>query len=334
MNVVVGRLQMHAAGYGFVVPDGRRRARPLHRRGRTSRRRCTAIASSRASSTSAAIGPRAGSSASSSARNSRLVGRFEPDESGLGYVVPFDAACSPTCRCRPGEIAERAAGRDGRRRDHALADGHARRRSAASSRCSATSTSRASTPTIIIRKHSIPDAHGDEAIAEARRLGGAVRRARHRGPHRLPPSSDGHDRRRARARFRRCDHASRSCRTATTGWACTSPTCRTTSTRAARSTTKPTSAARRCTSPSAPCTCFPSELATGLCSLNPHVDRLVQSCLMEVDARRARWCAHEFHDGVINSDARMTYTAVNAILTDRDPAGDGASTRRWCRCSS
>jgi ribonuclease R len=28
---------------------------------------------------------------------------------------------------------------------------------------------------------------------------------------------------------------------------------------------------------------FPSELATGLCSLNPHVDRLVQSCLMEVD---------------------------------------------------
>jgi len=27
----------------------------------------------------------------------------------------------------------------------------------------------------------------------------------------------------------------------------------------------------------------------------------------------------EFHDGVINSDARMTYTAVNAILTERDP---------------
>jgi ribonuclease R len=64
---------------------------------------------------------------------------------------------------------------------------------------------------------------------------------------------------------------------------------------------------------------FPSELATGLCSLNPHVDRLVQSCLMEVDAR-GTVVRYEMHDGVINSDARMTYTAVNAILTDRDEA--------------
>jgi VacB/RNase II family 3'-5' exoribonuclease len=63
---------------------------------------------------------------------------------------------------------------------------------------------------------------------------------------------------------------------------------------------------------------FPAELATGLCSLNPHVDRLVQSCLMEVDAR-GTVVRYEMHDGVINSDARMTYTAVNAILTDRDP---------------
>jgi ribonuclease R len=64
---------------------------------------------------------------------------------------------------------------------------------------------------------------------------------------------------------------------------------------------------------------FPAELATGLCSLNPHVDRLVQSCLMEVD-RKGQVVRYEIHDGVINSDARMTYTAVNAILTDRDPA--------------
>ena len=64
---------------------------------------------------------------------------------------------------------------------------------------------------------------------------------------------------------------------------------------------------------------FPSELATGLCSLNPHVDRLVQSCLMEVD-RHGEVVRHEFHDGVINSNERMTYTAVNGILTEGDPA--------------
>ena len=63
---------------------------------------------------------------------------------------------------------------------------------------------------------------------------------------------------------------------------------------------------------------FPAELATGLCSLNPRVDRLVQSCLMEV-TRMGEVAHAEFHDGVINSDARMTYTEVNAILTDRDP---------------
>src|SRR4029434_1989801 len=63
---------------------------------------------------------------------------------------------------------------------------------------------------------------------------------------------------------------------------------------------------------------FPSELATGLCSLNPHVDRLVQSCLMEID-RHGQVVRSEFHDGVINSNERMTYTAVNGILTDPDP---------------
>jgi ribonuclease R len=39
---------------------------------------------------------------------------------------------------------------------------------------------------------------------------------------------------------------------------------------------------------------------------------------MEVD-RHGEVVRSEFHDGVINSNARMTYTAVNGILTDRDP---------------
>ena len=63
---------------------------------------------------------------------------------------------------------------------------------------------------------------------------------------------------------------------------------------------------------------FPSELSTGLCSLNPHVDRLVQSCLMEIDPK-GNVARYEIHDGVIHSNARMTYTEVNAILTDHDP---------------
>jgi ribonuclease R len=63
---------------------------------------------------------------------------------------------------------------------------------------------------------------------------------------------------------------------------------------------------------------FPAELATGLCSLNPKLDRLVQSCLMEID-RRGTVVRYELHDGVIHSNARMTYTDVNAILTGGDP---------------
>ena len=64
---------------------------------------------------------------------------------------------------------------------------------------------------------------------------------------------------------------------------------------------------------------FPHELATGVCSLNPHVDRLVQSCLMEVN-RHGDVVRHELHDGVIHSRARMTYTAVNGIVGTKDPA--------------
>jgi ribonuclease R len=64
---------------------------------------------------------------------------------------------------------------------------------------------------------------------------------------------------------------------------------------------------------------FPEALATGLCSLRPHVDRLVQSCLMEVDPH-GEVVRYELHDGVIYSHERMTYTDVNAILTDRDAA--------------
>ncbi|MCC6988847.1 MAG: ribonuclease R, partial [Acidobacteria bacterium] len=64
---------------------------------------------------------------------------------------------------------------------------------------------------------------------------------------------------------------------------------------------------------------FPHELATGVCSLNPHVDRLVQSCLMEVN-RHGDVVRYELHDGVIHSRARMTYDAVNGIVATKDAA--------------
>ena len=62
---------------------------------------------------------------------------------------------------------------------------------------------------------------------------------------------------------------------------------------------------------------FPAELSTGLCSLKPKVDRLVQSCLMEIDSS-GRVMRYEIHDGVICSNERMTYADVDAVLTQEE----------------
>jgi len=62
---------------------------------------------------------------------------------------------------------------------------------------------------------------------------------------------------------------------------------------------------------------LPERLSNGICSLNPGVDRLTQSVLVEVSPN-GRIVNYEFHDGVIRSRARMTYTAVRQILVDRD----------------
>jgi ribonuclease R len=62
---------------------------------------------------------------------------------------------------------------------------------------------------------------------------------------------------------------------------------------------------------------LPHALSNGICSLNPGVDRLVQSCLMTIDPR-GEVIAHRFAQGVIRSAARMTYTEVARILVDRD----------------
>lgn len=63
---------------------------------------------------------------------------------------------------------------------------------------------------------------------------------------------------------------------------------------------------------------LPHRLSNGICSLNAGVDRLALSCIMEIDAQ-GRVMGHEITESVIRVDRRMTYTAVNAIITDRDP---------------
>ena len=64
---------------------------------------------------------------------------------------------------------------------------------------------------------------------------------------------------------------------------------------------------------------LPEALSNGLCSLNPDVDRLCMVCEMVVDAE-GLVTSHKFHQGVMNSKARLTYTQVAAILVDADDA--------------
>jgi len=63
---------------------------------------------------------------------------------------------------------------------------------------------------------------------------------------------------------------------------------------------------------------LPERLSNGICSLNPKVDRLTMSSLMEVD-RRGRVVNYKLCETVIRSNERMTYTDVNKLLTHADP---------------
>ncbi len=68
---------------------------------------------------------------------------------------------------------------------------------------------------------------------------------------------------------------------------------------------------------------LPLELSTDVCSLRPHLDRLVMSCVMEID-HRGEIVGYELSEGIIRSAERMTYTAVNAVLE-----GDAATRERY-----
>jgi len=319
MDVVVGRLQTNPGGFGFVVPE---HAEPGERKD---------IFIAPPNLAEAMHGDRVVARVERQTEKGlegriirilqrsqeTVVGRFEVDESGLGYVVPFDRRILTDIQVPTGQSASAEPG------EMVLVEitrwptasrGPAGRVTEVLGRIDEPGVD----TQIIIRKHGIPDTHSEESIEEAKRLGGAVRERDLRGRTDFRPITtvtiDGeHARdfddaitieRLANGNYWLGVHIADVSHYVTEGNALDEE------------------AYERGTSvyfPERAVHMFPSELATGLCSLNPHVDRLVQSCLMEVD-RRGSIVRYEMHDGVINSDARMTYTAVNAILTDRDPA--------------
>src|ERR1022692_1374804 len=68
---------------------------------------------------------------------------------------------------------------------------------------------------------------------------------------------------------------------------------------------------------------LPLELSTDICSLRPHLDRLVLSCVMQIDPQ-GEIVSCELCEGVIRSAERMTYTAVNTVIE-----GDAAARERY-----
>ncbi|MDT3427315.1 ribonuclease R [Paenibacillus forsythiae] len=63
---------------------------------------------------------------------------------------------------------------------------------------------------------------------------------------------------------------------------------------------------------------LPHRLSNGICSLNPQVDRLTMSCEMEFD-ENMKVVKHDVFTSVIRTKERMTYTNVRKILLDEDP---------------
>ena len=317
MDLVVGRLQMHAAGFGFVIPDKAGGDAPdvyvsatnikeaMHG-DRVLARIERRTAENRLEGRIIRILERG---------NSTIVGRFDVDSSGLGFVQPFDRRIVtdvhvPTGQwgaAEPGEMVvveittwpTASRGPVGKLSE-VLGD----------------INEKGVDTEIIIRKYGIPDVHGEAAIEEALNFG--------------PVSAKDVE---GRTDFRQTvtvtidgEHArdfddAISIEKLPNGHYWLGVHIADVAHYVTEGSALDQEGYERATSvyfPERAVHMFPSELATGICSLNPRVDRLVQTCLMEVDANGSV-VQHEFHDGVINTAARMTYTDVNSILTTKPP---------------
>jgi ribonuclease R len=248
-------------------------------------------------------------------RNTWLVGRYERGEGGMGYIVPFDRRVLMDVFIPPGQEGGASPGEMVTvelTRWPAATRGAIGRVADVLGDIDAPGVD----TEIIIRKHGIPDAHSAEAVAEAVRLGTAVSERDVRGRtdfrHLVTVTIDGEH-------ARDFDDAI-TIEKLPNGHYWLGVHIADVSHYVREGTALDREAYDRGTSvyfPERAVHMFPAELATGLCSLNPRVDRLVQSCLMEVD-RRGEVVRHELHDGVISSNERMTYTDVDGILTNGD----------------
>jgi ribonuclease R len=317
MNLVVGRITTNPRGFGFVVPDrpienvtgdiyvaGSNLNQAMH--GDRVVARIERVTDRGAEGRILRILERGATA---------TVGRFDVDESGMGFVVPFDRRLIMDVQIPSGEQKDAEPG-DMVTVEITRWPTAARAPMGRVTDVLGTIDEPGVDTEIIIRKFGISDQHGEAAVAEAKRLGGEVRERDLKGRTDFRPlvtvTIDGEQARDfddaitleelPNGNYWLGVHIADVAHYVPEGSALDEE------------------AYERGTSvyfPERAVHMFPAELATGLCSLNPRVDRLVQSCLMEIDCR-GQVVRYELHDGVIHSNERMTYTEVNAILTDRD----------------